>query len=584
MEKRVPESKAHSDGAMIRMRHFRICFGLALMMICFCIATAQFRELGSPELSAQLKLAIEPQGPARVYLYRYSRNWTPFQLGSVDALIPFRHDFYYRERFFFRRKPPETLEVTCRDKSHFILLKGKGSFELPPGRYRVEAYRGFFFIPAVQEFELKPGESSQITLKLANWAGAEREKWISSDAHVHILRSGEEDSILLDWLEAEDLNVISDLQIQRQSEAAMQSGFGPEAEARRGRYSVRSGEESRSEFFGHIGYLGLRELVKPISLGLMYANSPLTYPYPAVSFSQARSLGGTVGYVHFNGSMRHSTLLMCLALEKIDYAEVMAFGYLNVDGWYELLNAGLRFTGTSGSDFPVQLGRTDSWPPYLPLLGPERTLVKTNAAGSPYEAWASGVKKGGSDVVVTNGPLVEINVDEKTHMAKASAGFFRPLELLEIVLNGKVISSAAGDGQKTSLTVSAKLPETESFWVAARVKAQKSAAGESDADIQAREESAQKSPPYFLPVTALKGEPVIQAHTNPIYVLHNGKPVCLPEARARVAQKWESELAYYRAAPLEFANEAQKHEFFDLAEKALSILKTPPSDRFKGSD
>ena len=58
--------------------------------------------------------------------------------------------------------------------------------------------------------------------------------------------------------------------------------------------------------------------------------------------------------------MRHSTLLVCLALGKIDFTEVMAFGYLNTEGWYELLNAGLRFTGIAGSDFPVQLGRTET--------------------------------------------------------------------------------------------------------------------------------------------------------------------------------------------------------------------------------
>jgi hypothetical protein len=274
---------------------------------------------------------------------------------------------------------------------------------------------------------------------------------------------------------------------------------------------------------------------------------------------------------------------MCLALEKISYTEVMAFGYLNIEGWYELLNAGLRFTGIAGSDFPVQLGRTEVWPSYVPLLGPERTLVRTKAVGSPYEAWASAVEKGGSDVIITNGPLVDIKVEQKTHTATASARFFRPLESLEVVLNGKVISSAAGDGQKTSLTLSTKLPEKESFWIAARVRAQKSEAGESDADIQAREESAKKSPPYHLPVTALKGEPVIQAHTNPVYVLYKGKPAFLPEAREIVAKRWEAEVDYYRTAPLVFESEIQKREFFDLVEKALTILRNPPSGRTRGS-
>ena len=566
--------------------HFKIYIPTLTIIFCFGMAWAQFRELGSPELSSRLELATDPQMPARVYLFKVrigkydmsSRIWAPFRLSPVDVLLPLKPDNFYRERFWYRSRTPETLEVLCKDQSHFFLLKGKANFELPPGQYRVEAYRGFFFVPVIQEFELKPGENKHVSLKLLNWAGAEREEWVASDPHVHILRSGEDDNVLLDWLEAEDLNVISNLHIQRQSEASVQFGFGPEAEARRGRYCIRSGEESRSEFFGHISYLGIGELVRPVSLGLMFGDSALTYPYPAISFSRARAVGGTVGYAHFNGSQMYSLLLMCLALEKIDYAEVLSFGYLNTAGWYELLNAGLHFTGIAGSDFPVLPGRTGTWPAYVPLLGPERTLVRTNAKDSIYDAWASGVKKGGSDVIVTNGPLVEIKVDNKAHTATASGRFFRPLESLEIILNGKVISSRSGDGQKTSLNLSTKLPEKESFWVAARAKAQRSKDTESDADLQVREEVARKTP-YQLPALALKGEPVILAHTNPVYVLHEGKPAYIPEARQIVAQHWEKELEYYRTAPLVFSNEAQKREFFDLAEKALSILRNPPSGR-----
>ena len=134
------------------------------------------------------------------------------------------------------------------------------------------------------------------------------------------------------------------------------------------------------------------------------------------------------------------------------------------------------------------------------------------------------MRKEGSEVIVTNGPLVDLKVDAKTRTATASARFFRPLESLEIVVNGQVMAVVEGDGEKTALTLSAKLPAKESIWIAARVKAQKGPAGESDADIQAREETARKSPAYHLPVTALKGEPIIQAHTNPIYVVTRANP------------------------------------------------------------
>lgn len=507
-------------------------FGLALVW-------AQFRASGLPELAARLELAIEPRMPARVYLFKDGR---PFRLSPVQALLPLRVDLFYRERLWRSSESPETLEITCNEQSHFILLNGRAQFDLPAGRYRVEAYRGLFFKPAAEEFELRAGESRRVALRLSSWAPGE--EWLSADDHIHLTRSRQDDEVFLRWLEAEDLSVGNFLQLQRQMDAAAQYAFGPPGEARRPGYSIRPGQESRSEFYGHVNLLGGRELLRPLSVGTMYANAPEAHPFPAVLFSRGRNLGATVGYAHFSGSMPHSTLLMDLALGNIDFIEVFQFGVLKADAWYELLNAGLRVTGVAGSDFPVPLNNRKPWPRWLPLLGPERTLVKARAGDSPYETWAAGVRSG--NVVVTNGPLVEISLDVATETATATARFFRPLEKLEIVKNGQVLAAANGDGKRTGLQVSARLAEKESCWVAARSTAR-------------REE----------------GEPEIQGHTNPVYVLREGRPVMMRAAREAVAKKWEVELAYYKSAGLPFAAEEQKREFFTQGQRALEELRRP---------
>jgi hypothetical protein len=509
-------------------------FGLALVW-------AQFRESGDPALAAHLELITEPLMPTRVYLFKNDR---PFRFSPVDAQLPLRVDLFYRERLWIRNPNPLTLEVTCNDQSHFFLLKGHASFDLPAGHYRVEAYRGTFFVPATDEFDLKPGETRKVTLRLTNWAGAARNEWISGDDHIHLTRSPEDNDVFLGWLEAEDLTVGNFLQLQRQMDAAVQYAFGPKGEAKRNGYSIRPGHESRSEFYGHVNLLGGRELVRPLSIGNTYANSPEAWPNPAVLFARGRKLGATVGYAHFSGSTPHSTLLMDLALGDIDFVEVFQFGILKAAEWYEVLNAGLKVTGIAGSDFPVPLNRVKEWPRWLPLLGPERTLVKTRPGGSPYEAWAAGVRSG--NVIVSNGPLVEVSLDQATSTATATARFFRPLEKLEIVRNGEVVASAPGDGRRTTLSVSAKLPDNESCWVAARTSARK-----------------------------LQGEPDIQAHTNPQYLLRNGKPVMVRSAREALAARWESELNHYRRAGLIFATKAQESSFFDQAERALAELRRP---------
>jgi hypothetical protein len=508
-------------------------FALALML-------AQFRESGLEELHARLVLMSEPRMPVRVYLFKNDR---PYRLSPIQALLPLRVDSFYRERIWRSGAKAETLEVTCRDYSHFFLLGGRASFNLPAGSYRVEAYRGLFYKPVTAEFELRAGESREVRLKMENWAGEESKQWLAGDDHIHITRAEEDNEVLLGWLEAEDLHVANFLQLQRQMDAAVQYAFGERGEVRRGSYTIRPGHESRSEWYGHVNILGCREMIRPLSIGTMYANSPEAYPYPAVVFEQGRKVGATVGYAHFSGSMPHSTLLMDLALGTIDFVEVFQFGVLKTREWYEVLNAGFRVSGIAGSDFPVGLNRQGDWPRWIPLLGPERTLVKAGG-GSPYEAWAAGVRRG--EALVTNGPLVEVKLDRAASTVSATVRFYRPIEALEIVKNGEVVAAVPGDGEKRSLTASARIECPESCWVAARARAKKE-----------------------------ENEPEIQGHTHPVFWIRDGKAVNVGRAREALASRWAAEVDYYRNAALRFPGAARREEFFAAAGRALEVLRQP---------
>jgi hypothetical protein len=491
------------------------------------LAWAQFREEGV----ARLEVATQPLMPARVYLFKDDR---PFRLSPVDAMLPLRTDLFYRERLWRRAADPNTFEVTCNDISHFFLLKGRAGFDLPAGKYRIEAYRGLFYKPASVEFVLKAGETAKIALPMDNWVGTESAELLTSDDHIHLVRAPEDDALFLSWMEAEDLSVGNFLQLQRQMDAASQYGFGPKAEAKRAGRSIRSGHESRSEFFGHVNLLGGREIVRPLSIGTVYANSPETFPNPFVLFERGRKVGALTGFAHFDGSQKHSELLMDLTLGALDFVEMFQFGRLRTDDWYELLNAGLRVTGVAGSDFPVHLNTTTrqkEWSRWIPLLGPERMVVKARAGASAYEAWAQAVKRG--EGFVSNGPLVDVQV--KGDNIVATSRFFRALDKLEIVMNGSVIASATSGA---TLRAEAQLPASGPVWVMART---------SDS-------------------TGL------QAQTNPVYVRWDGTaPV--PAHRQALAKKWETQVDYYRTAPLIFPNEAERRLFFERAEKALKMLQ-----------
>jgi hypothetical protein len=549
----------------------------ALVLVLGAVALGQAGGEGDPErLAARLEIAVLRHDtgrvmPARIYLFKDGK---PFRLSPVDVLLPLRIDLFYRERLW--RRPPEpkdaegqssrarTLEVTNDGESHFILLDGVGRYELPAGNYRVEAYHGLFWEPVAEDLVLKAGESRRVALTLRPLDDETGRGWVSGDDHIHLTRAAEDDEVFLRWLEADDLSVGNFLQLQRQVDAAVQHTFGREGEVTAPGRSIRSGQESRSEFYGHVNLLGPSRLLRPVSVGMMYANTPEAYPFPNVLFAQGRALGATVGYAHFDGSMKHSTLPMDLALGAVDFIEVFQFGVLKAEPWYELLNAGFRVTGIAGSDFPANLGRSKPWPRAIPLLGPERTLVKLKGeAGpgrSPYERWVEGVKNGA--VVVSNGPLLDLSVDgqgpgavlawqgeSKSIRGEARASFHRPLELLEIVVNGRVAAALAGDGRQKELHLPFEVPVNESVWVAAWVRGQRLASA---------------------------NEPEIQAHANPVYVLRDRRPVQVKSAREAVAARWRRELDYYRGTDLNFADSKQRQELETALERATGILESEP--------
>jgi hypothetical protein len=524
------------------------------------IGVAQVDDSLRPEFAAHLEIVVQRSDtgelmPARVYLFKGGQ---PFRLSPVDAHLPLRADLFYRERIWRRAEQPAVLEVTAKDASHFILLNGRGTFDLPAWpEYRLEVYRGFFFKPAVVEFSLRAEEKKSLVVKLDPVAAEAQRQWIAADDHIHLMRAREDDAIFLRWLQAEDLAVGNFLELQRQQHAAVQYAFGREGEARSSGFSIRSGHESRSRFYGHVLLLGPRQMIRPLSIGTEYANSPEAYPFPAVLFDQGRKLDAVTGFAHFYGSQPNSSLLMDLAHGKLDFIELFQFGQLHTQEWYELLNAGFRVVGLAGSDFPANVSRSVPWPRAIPMLGPERAMVKAKTGESAYQAWAGGVRKGA--VVVTNGPLLDFAVQGRESGAVirwegdgieaegvAKAVFHRPIQKIEIVANGRVVASREG-GRATEISLPFKLPLKESTWLAARVEGEH-----------------------------LEGEPEIWAHANPVYLLKQGNAVYVEADRRALLERWNKEAEYYRNPELVFADEGQRKELLAMVEETREILAKAP--------
>jgi hypothetical protein len=159
--------------------------------------------------------------------------------------------------------------------------------------------------------------------------------------------------------------------------------------------------------------------------------------------------------------------------------------------------------------------------------------------------------------VVSNGPLHDLVAEGKAPGAvvdwkgeskrirgEARAIFHRPLEVLEIVANGRIAATLVGDGHRKDLRLPFEINVTESAWIAARVRGRRVA-----------------------------NEPPIQAHTNPVYLLRDRRPVHVKAARAAVVERWKQELAYYRGADLTFSDPKQRQELEGRLEEATRILE-----------
>jgi hypothetical protein len=149
--------------------------------------------------------------------------------------------------------------------------------------------------------------------------------------------------------------------------------------------------------------------------------------------------------------------------------------------------------------------------------------------------------------VVVNNPPVENNQEDRNSTVRASASFFRPLEKLEIVRNGRVVGAAIpGDGKQMALNLTLPDSGNESCWYAARVVAQRQ-----------------------------EGEPEIQGHTNPIYMVADGKPVMVRAAREALRNRWQSEVEWFKSAVMPLYSERQKQTFLEEAGRALDELERP---------
>jgi hypothetical protein len=442
---------------------------------------------------------------------------------------------------------------------------------LPQGTFTLEARKGTEYLPARVEFEVGPdGPKQPVRVAVARWIDMPARGWYAGDTHTHFL---DDQSGLLE-LRAEDLSVLYIL-------ATKWGELITDVNRFTGKPGVLGGpdevvvfnEESRHGWIGHTILHRIRELVYPLTWGGPSEGVIGGYDYPAMAHQadKTHAQGGLVTWAHF--PFPGGELAVDIGLGKIDTVDLFTWGDAfgpgptlsdgtvlpgAVETWYQFLNTNARLPATAGTDkmLNVQVagsvktyaytGRRFSYERWLDALEAGRTLVSTG----PVVTFTANGKPIGSELKLESGEPVTLK-------AELSAPYDQyPVDVLEIVVGGKVVASAANSEREAQLSLTVTVEPQQSTWAAAR------AHGSKELPYQVWE---------FLNSTGIPP----MAHTSPIYLTVDGAPVWVAEDAQSLTRRVDFAIDWARSQA-RYRSEDQRREILALFEKARSYYARGP--------
>ena len=343
------------------------------------------------------------------------------------------------------------------------------NMELPPGRWEVTIRRGTEHAVVMDSFELKPGASIEKTYRPKRWINMPKRGWWSGDDHVHSrIMSDDDADNLLHYLAAEDIylaNIVKMGDINRTF--FQQRGHGKSYRVTDGLRVLSPGQECprTHEQLGHTIAMNTKSFIRDTSK---------YYLYDTV-FDEVHQQGGLSGYAHVNRDLFfvHRDMSMNIPRGKVDFGEILQFGYLGVPLYYEFLNLGYKLTASAGSDLPW--GGT---------VGEVRVYAYLGDQAFNADNWFTAFGRGRT--FVTSGPMLELNVEgalpgdtlelNQDRAVKVSCSLtIDPAlgaEVLELVAHGESVKRVQGKGVGDHrITFETTVPVKGGTWIALRGKA-----------------------------------------------------------------------------------------------------------------
>ena len=347
-----------------------------------------------------------------------------------------------------------------------------GPFEMtiPPGEWEIMIRRGVEHVPVKEIVTLAEGEELEKTFRPRRWVDMRNYGWYSGDGHIHAqILTDQEASNIMTWIQAEDIHVANVVKMGDIFRTYFQQrGFGPDFRVTDKDFVLVPSQEGprTHEQLGHTLAMNTTSHIRDVNRYFLYD----------WTLDQIHSQGGLAGYAHvlhksFNV---HRDMSINVPKGKIDFVELMQFGEMGTDLYYDFLNTGFKLTASAGSDVPW--GGT---------VGEVRLYAYLGETPFSADNWFEAIRQGRT--FVTNGPMIEFQIEEvrpgdelrfaeheQARKLRVQARAWGDPERmvpanLQIVRHGEVIREALGSGQR-ELSLEFEVEVGDGFWMAARAE------------------------------------------------------------------------------------------------------------------
>ena len=300
--------------------------------------------------------------------------------------------------------PPDAI-LKVGPGASFFYSDGGFEVDVTRGWVRVVVERGTEYAPARIDLEA-PGQGAvTVDVKLERWSKLGDEGWHPGNTHIHYDEKEErpDERLQLDP-RIEDLRMTAVSILKRWDLEYASNKYAPGVltDFSSAHHYVECGEENRhnaegshSPGYGHIMLLNIRNVVEPVSRGLLVDAFDPDYPPLSYACDDTHRQGGMVIWCH-NG--RGMEAPVAAALGKVDAFNLFDPNWMDpeYDIYYKMLDAGIRMPASTGSDWFISSAN--------------RVYAHT---GGPFEhePWFDALKRGRT--FITNGPALSLSRERR---------------------------------------------------------------------------------------------------------------------------------------------------------------------------